>query len=193
MTLYSSGPPRKTSYLVSITLLSRKAQPHYLLRHLEEETEHGAEPASLAISQPSTKITSSLPSPTLQPSPGDEIDSSVGCAWREELQGEPPVSRVQPSAHLLPQSLMPVSVEDRGGAARTVLGALAAAAAAAIGLGAGAGAAGMLGLVDHGELSGGREQKEHSGYKQDTHLGKGQLLLGWAADGEKEACAKTQH
>lgn len=36
-------------------------------------------------------------------------------------------------------------------------------------------------------------RKEHSGYKQGTHLGKGQLLLGWAANGEKEAYAKTQH
>lgn len=60
MTLNSSGPPRKTSYLLSITLLSRKAQPHYLLRHLEGETEHGAEPASLAISLPSTTDTSPL-------------------------------------------------------------------------------------------------------------------------------------
>jgi len=102
---------------MSITLLSTKAQPHYLLRHLEGETEHGAEPASLAISQPSTKDTSSLASPTLQPSPGDEIDSSIGCAWREELQGEPLVSRVLPSTHLLPQSLMTVSIEDRSGAA----------------------------------------------------------------------------
>lgn len=58
MTLNSSGPPRKTIYLVSITLLSRKAQPHYLLHHLEGETEHGAEPASLAISLPSTTDTS---------------------------------------------------------------------------------------------------------------------------------------
>lgn len=46
---------------MSITLLSRKAQPHYLLRHLEGETEHGAEPASLAISLPSTTDTSPLP------------------------------------------------------------------------------------------------------------------------------------
>lgn len=116
-TLNSSGPPRKTSYLVSITLLSRIAQPHYLLRHLEGETEHGAEPASLAISQPSTKDISSLPSPTLQLSPGDEIDSTIGCAWREELQGEPLVSRVLPPTHLLSQPLMTVSIEDRGGAA----------------------------------------------------------------------------
>lgn len=150
---------------MSITLLSRKAQPHYLLRHLKGETEHGAEPASLAFSQPSTKDTSSVPSPTLQPSPGDEIDRSIGCAWREELQGEPPVSRVLPAAHLLPQSLMTLSIEYRGGAARAVLGALTPAAAAAIGLGAGAGTAGMLRLIDHGELSGGGEHKEHGGYK----------------------------
>lgn len=46
----------------------------------------------------------------------------------------------------------------------------------------------MLGLIDHGELSGGGEQKE-----QDTDLSKEQLLLGWAADDEKEAYTKTQH
>lgn len=60
---------------------------------------------------------------------------------------------------------MPVSIEDRGGAARAVLGALAPTAAATIRLGARAGTAAMLGLVDHGELSGGGSQKEHSGYK----------------------------
>lgn len=117
MTLNTWGPPRKISYLVSITLLSRKAQPHYLLHHLEGETEHGAEPTSLTLSQPSTKEASSIPSLTLQPSPGDEIDSSVGCAWREELQGEPPVPRVLPPPHLLPQSLVTLGIEDRSGAA----------------------------------------------------------------------------
>lgn len=49
--------------------------------------------------------------------PGDEIDSSVGCAWREELQGEPPVPRVLPPPHLLPQSLVTLGIEDRSGAA----------------------------------------------------------------------------
>lgn len=94
-----------------------------------------------------------LPSPTLQHSPGDEIDSSVGCAWREELQGEPLVASVLPAAHLVPQPLVPVGVEHGGGAARVVLGALAAAAAAAIGPGAGAGAAAVLGLINHGGSS----------------------------------------
>lgn len=47
---------------------------------------------------------------------------------------------------------MPVGVEDGRGAARVVLGALAA-AAAAVGPGAGAGTARLLGLIDHGERS----------------------------------------
>lgn len=139
---------------MSITLLSRKAQPHYLLHHLEGETEHGAEPASLAISLPSTTDTSPLPSPAVQRSPGDEIDSSIGCAWREELQGEPFVPSILPAAHLLPQPLVPVRIEDGGGAARVFLGALASTAAAAIRPGAGTGTAGVLGLINHGERSG---------------------------------------
>lgn len=189
MTLNSSGPPRKTSYLVSITLLSRKAQPHYLLRHLEGETEHGAEPASLAISLPSTTDTSPLPSPTLQRSPGDEIDSSIGCAWREELQGEPLVSSILPAAHLVPQPLMSVSIKDRGRAARVVLGALASTAAAAIRPGAGTGTAGMLGLINHGESSGEWSRRSMVGTwvsARSRYCWGGQQMI-------KEAYTKTQH
>lgn len=88
--------------------------------------------------------------------PGDEVDSGVGSARGEELQREPPVPGLLPPAHLLPQALVALGIQDRGGASRAVLGALAPAAAPAIRLGAGASAAG--GLIDHGAFPGkGRE------------------------------------
>lgn len=89
--------------------------------------------------------------------PGDEVHSPVGSPRREELQGKPLVPRLMPPPHLLPEAVMPLSVQAGGGAPGTVLGALTA-AAATIQLGTSCSIAdnnnpiaGTASLVDHGE------------------------------------------